>query len=149
MSEEPSSLQGAGWEERAIATPGGRLRLESVTREHAVEMVEVLKDPSLNEHIGERPPSLEYLTTRYEALSSRRSPAGDELWFNWIIRLNAEGLAVGYVQATVREGSAALAWVVGGAVARSRHCHRGRCDDDRHPARSAGGHQLLGVDRPQ
>ncbi len=113
MSEEPSSLQGAGWEEREIATPGGRLRLEPVTREHAVEMVEVLKDPSLNEHIGERPPSLEYLTTRYEALSSRRSPAGDELWFNWIIRLNAEGLAVGYVQATVREGSAALAWVVG------------------------------------
>lgn len=87
--------------------------MEPLSREHAAEMVQVLKDPSLNEHIGGQPPSVEYLTTRYDTLSSRRSPGGDELWLNWIIRLNAEGRAVGYVQATVRESSAALAWVVG------------------------------------
>lgn len=76
-------------------------------------MAEVLKDPSLNEHIGGQPPSAEYLATRYEALSSRRSSGGDELWLNWIIRLNPQRLAVGYVQATVRANSAALAWVIG------------------------------------
>jgi RimJ/RimL family protein N-acetyltransferase len=84
-----------------------------LTKEHAEEMAEVLKAPTLNEHIGGQSPRAEYLATRYEALSSRRSPGGDELWFNWVIRLNDQGIAVGYVQATVREQSAALAWVIG------------------------------------
>ncbi|HZJ50550.1 MAG TPA: GNAT family N-acetyltransferase [Actinomycetota bacterium] len=114
MSDQSPENQSANWEERSLTTPGGRLRMEPLTREHAVEMAEVLKDPSLNEHIGGQPPSVEYLATRYETLSSRRSPGSDELWLNWIVRLNAHGLAVGYVQATVRENSAALAaWVIG------------------------------------
>jgi RimJ/RimL family protein N-acetyltransferase len=113
MSNQPPGVQSAHWEERSLVTSGGRLRLEPLTRDHAAEMVDVLEDPSLNEDIGGHPPTAEYLATRYEALSSRRSPGDDEQWFNWIIRLNVEGQAVGYVQATVREGSAALAWVIG------------------------------------
>ena len=113
IPDQSPGSQSAGWQGRSIATSSGRLRLEPLSREHAAEMVQVLKDPSLNEHIGGQPPSVDYLTTRYDTLSSRRSPGGNELWLNWIIRLNAEGPAVGYVQATVREGSAALAWVVG------------------------------------
>ena len=113
MSDQSRDIHSANWEDRSVTTPGGRLRLEPLSREHAAEMVQVLEDPSLNEHIGGQPPSVEHLTTRYDSLSSRRSPGGDELWLNWIIRLNAEGPAVGYVQATVRESSAALAWVVG------------------------------------
>lgn len=113
MSDHCLEGQSTTWEERSLRTPGERLRLEPLTREHAAEMAEVLKDPSLNEQVDGEPPSAEYLATRYQALSTRRSPGGDELWFNWIIRLNAEGLAVGYVQATVRDNSAALAWVIG------------------------------------
>jgi RimJ/RimL family protein N-acetyltransferase len=113
MSDQSPRVSRASWEERSLVTPEGRLRLEPVTTDHGAEMAEVLREPSLNEHIGGQPPSAEYLATRYAALSSRRSPEGDELWFNWIIRLNAEGQAVGYLQATIRESSAALAWVIG------------------------------------
>jgi RimJ/RimL family protein N-acetyltransferase len=113
MSDHFLEVHSANWEDRSLRTPGERLRLEPLTRKHAAEMAEVLKDPSLNEQTDGEPPSAEYLATRYQALSTRRSPGGDELWFNWIIRLNAEGLAVGYVQATVRDNSAALAWVIG------------------------------------
>jgi RimJ/RimL family protein N-acetyltransferase len=111
MSDQSSTQR--SWEERSLVTSGGRLLLEPLTREHANEMAVVLEDPSLNEHIGGRPPSVEQLSTRYEALSTRRSPGGDELWFNWIIRLGHEGPAVGYIQATVSEEAAALAWVIG------------------------------------
>ncbi|MDQ3661805.1 MAG: GNAT family N-acetyltransferase [Actinomycetota bacterium] len=113
MPDHTPQDQAVNWEERSLTTPGGRLRLEPVTREHAAEMAMVLEDPSLNELINGQPPTAEYLANRYEALSARRSPTGDELWLNWIVRLNAEGLAVGYVQATARQNSAALAWVIG------------------------------------
>lgn len=101
------------WIERVLETPGGRLRLEPMLPEHAPEMAEVLADPSLGEYVEGRPPSTEYLARRYETLSSRRSPNGRELWLNWVIRLASEGRAVGFVQATVGEHAAALAWVVG------------------------------------
>lgn len=101
------------WIERVLETPGGRLRLEPMRPEHAPEMAEVLADPSLGEHVEGRPPSAEYLAHRYEILSSRRSPNGRELWLNWVIRLDSERRAVGFVQATVGEQVAALAWVVG------------------------------------
>lgn len=37
------------------------------------------------------------------------------MWSNWVLRVRAEGRLAGYVQATVREGRAEIAWVVGAA----------------------------------
>jgi RimJ/RimL family protein N-acetyltransferase len=101
------------WIERVLETPSGRLRLEPMLPQHAPEMAEVLADPSLGEHVEGRPPSTEYLAHRYEILSSRSSPNGRELWLNWVIRLVSEARAIGFVQATVGERAASLAWVVG------------------------------------
>lgn len=78
-------------------------------------MVGILADPELYRFTGGSPPTLEELAARYEAQTAG-SGTRDEAWHNWIIRL--DGSAVGFVQATVREGagsnvSADLAWVVG------------------------------------
>ena len=70
MSDHFLEVHSANWEERSQRTPGERLRLEPLTRDHAAEMAEVLKDPSLNEQIDGEPPSAEYLATRYQALYS-------------------------------------------------------------------------------
>ena len=47
----------------------------------------------------------------------RRSPGGDQLWGNWVLRLRGTGPAVGTVQATLPAGGPAagpaeVAWVV-------------------------------------
>ncbi len=49
---------------------------------------------------------------------ARRSPDGAELWLNWVLRRRDDGRAVGYVQATVGDGDAAIAWTVGTAFQR-------------------------------
>ena len=78
-------------------------------------MVGVLADPALYEFIGGRPPSLAELRTRYRRQLAGRSADGSEEWHNWIVRLRSEGMAVGFVQATiVRSGTNAdIAWLIG------------------------------------
>ena len=87
-----------------------RLILTPLARGDAAEMVEVLSDPALYTFTGGDPPTLDELDQRY-----RHQVAGgsgdDEVWHNWIIRL--DGVAIGYVQATVAGEVADLAWVVG------------------------------------
>jgi RimJ/RimL family protein N-acetyltransferase len=92
-----------------------RLDLDPQLRADADEMVAVLSDPSLYPFIGGRPPTLAELRLRYEQQLVGRSDDGAEEWHNWILRLRAEGAAVGFVQATiVDEGRRAdIAWVVG------------------------------------
>ena len=57
------------------------------------------------------------LAVRYARLAARRSPGGDQLWGNWVLRVRLTGEAAGTVQATLpagvrRPGLAEVAWVV-------------------------------------
>ncbi|HEY7415397.1 MAG TPA: GNAT family N-acetyltransferase [Ktedonobacteraceae bacterium] len=79
-----------------------RLWLEPLHPSHASVLYEFLQSPAIYTFIPEDPPiSLEALTTRYQRLSSRRSPDGQEIWLNWAMRQRREGAYVGLLQATV------------------------------------------------
>lgn len=92
-----------------------RLVLDPLRVADAHEMVTVLADPALYAFTGGEPPDLVTLRRTYEALVV--GPHGDaaETWHNWIVRLAADGTAIGTVQATSREDErrAAVAWVIG------------------------------------
>jgi len=88
------------------------MRLDPLQVADAAEMVGVLSAPELYTFIGGRPPTLGELTEQYRRQVVGRSVDGREEWLNWIVRV--DGTAVGYVQATVHEGTrAVVAWVVG------------------------------------
>lgn len=89
-----------------------RLTLTPLHPSDASEMVSVLSDPDLYFFTGGEPPALEELEERYR-FQTAGSPRDGEIWHNWIIRLH--GAAIGFVQATVIDGSADLAWVLGTA----------------------------------
>lgn len=91
-----------------------RLLLTPLVALDADEMVHVLADPVLGRFTGDEPPSLGELRARYATLEGRRDPRGDDLWLNWIVRL--DGAAIGYVQATVRGAEAWLAWLTATSV---------------------------------
>jgi RimJ/RimL family protein N-acetyltransferase len=96
------------------ADPPTRLRLDPLTVSDAAEMVGVLSAPELYAVTGGEPPTLDELTERYRRQVVGRSADGREEWLNWVVRVNDE--AVGFVQATVTDGSrAAVAWVIGRA----------------------------------
>ncbi len=76
----------------------------------AAEMVDVLSEPALYAFTGGIPPTLDDLEERYRHQSAGVA-WGDEIWHNWILRL--DGRAIGYMQATVKGDNADLAWVVG------------------------------------
>jgi len=97
---------------RVIETSG--LKLEPQRATHAEEMFVVLSDPAIYEYENEPPPSLEWLRARFTKLESRRSPDSQEQWLNWVARIPTSEL-IGYVQATVRPGSAAIAYVLSSA----------------------------------
>lgn len=84
---------------------------------HAVELAPLLDDGALYEFIGGVPLSAEALALRYARLAARRSPNGEQLWGNWVIRVRATRAAAGTVQATLPTGGPAagpaeVAWVV-------------------------------------
>lgn len=93
-----------------------RLRLEPLTEEHALEMVEVLADVSLYEYTGGEAPSLEQLQRRYAAQSVEHSEDGLQGWFNWIVKPKDSDTPIGFVQATVEQSGpelvANIAWVI-------------------------------------
>jgi RimJ/RimL family protein N-acetyltransferase len=94
-----------------------RLDLEPLTAAHAAELAPLLDDTRLHEFTGGAPLSAAGLAARYERLAVRRSPGGDQMWGNWVMRLRDTGAAVGTVQATLPAGGPAtgpaeVAWVV-------------------------------------
>ena len=94
-----------------------RLSLEPLSVAHAAELGPLLDDASLHEFTGGVPLSTAALGARYATLARRRSPGGDQLWGNWVLRLRGSGTAVGTVQATLTAGGPAavpaeIAWVV-------------------------------------
>jgi RimJ/RimL family protein N-acetyltransferase len=94
-----------------------RLDLEPPAVAHAAELAPLLDDPCLHEFTGGAPLSAAALAARYARLAARRSPAGDQMWANWAVRVRATGTAAGTVQATLSAGGPAagpaeVAWVV-------------------------------------
>ena len=95
-----------------IATP--RLELVPLTADDAVDLFSVLDDPALGRWTGQEPPSdVAALRRKYAVWTSRRSPAGDELWLNWVVRRRDDDRAAGHLQATVGAEHAEVAWVIG------------------------------------
>ena len=92
----------------------GELVLEPLRVGHASEMAEVLADAGLFAFTGGAPASRTVLEQRYARQVAGPRDSGEE-WHNWVVRLESDGHAVGYLQATVvpADGTAELAWVVG------------------------------------
>ncbi|MFF7471759.1 GNAT family N-acetyltransferase [Streptomyces sp. NPDC008092] len=89
-----------------------RLDLLPLRVEHAEEMAVVLSDPALHTFTGGTPDTAEALRSRYRRLTAG-SPDPAVSWANWVIRLRAGSCLTGYVQATIRDSAAEIAWVVG------------------------------------
>ncbi len=88
--------------ENEMALP--RLCLEPLVVAHATALYTALQDPALYTFIPQDPPlSLADLLVRYAALSMRRSPTGQEVWLNWVLRRRGTDDYVGAVQATIHE----------------------------------------------
>lgn len=97
--------------------PTERLDLEPLATAHAAELAPLLDDAALHEFTGGTPLPAAALAARYARLAARRSPEGDQLWGNWVVRVRATGAAAGIVQATLPAGGPAagpaeVAWVV-------------------------------------
>ena len=92
-----------------------RLRLNLVVEADADELHLVLDDPELHHFTGGAPLPLAELRQRVATWQRLRSPDGRELWLNWTVRLRATGALAGHVQATVRDGVASIAYVIGRA----------------------------------
>ena len=91
-----------------------RLALTPLTQTDAPEMFELLQDRLLGAFTGDEPPvNVEALTVTYGVLEARQAPGGAALWLNWIVRPTDDSRPVGYVQATVTDHSARVAWVIG------------------------------------
>jgi RimJ/RimL family protein N-acetyltransferase len=100
-----------------ISTP--RLDLVPLTAGDADDLFPLLDDPALGRFTGETPPAdLEEVRAGFVKWEGRRSSDGSELWLNWVMRRRDDGRAIGYVQATVGGGDAAIAWTVGTAFQR-------------------------------
>lgn len=93
-----------------------RLALVALRPEDAAEMVDVLANPNLYAFTGGGPPTADELDATYRRWAAG-SPRAGETWHNWVIRLGADGPAIGHLQATViDDGRAAdIAWLVGSA----------------------------------
>ncbi|TMR25654.1 GNAT family N-acetyltransferase [Nonomuraea turkmeniaca] len=84
------------------------LTLLPLRAEHADEMAVVLSDPRLHTFTGGAPLTAQELRARYERLL-----AGPPSWCNWVIWSREENRLVGYVQATIDDETAEIAWVIG------------------------------------
>lgn len=90
-----------------------RLELRPLRPDDADDMVSVLADEALYAVTGGRPPDLDALRERYTRKAVGKSPDGTETWHNWILRRRDDRAAIGFVQATVIDRTAELAWLVG------------------------------------
>jgi RimJ/RimL family protein N-acetyltransferase len=78
----------------------------------ATAMAKVLSDPELYRFTGGEPQSTDELAISYRIEIAGSATPGLQ-WFNWIIRLRDSHEPIGYLQSTVTDGAASVAWVVG------------------------------------
>ena len=91
-----------------------RLDLTPMVRAHAELMYPILADPSIYEFTGDSPPSSVFaLADKYARWERRRSPDGEEIWLNWLVRERELAIAIGCAQATIVRTGAYVAWTIG------------------------------------
>jgi RimJ/RimL family protein N-acetyltransferase len=87
-----------------------RTVLVALRASDADELAGLLDEADLREWL--RAYDVGELRDRFAGWETRRSPDGDELWLNWIVRERGDQRAVGWVQATVRGTSASVAYAL-------------------------------------
>ena len=91
-----------------------RLQLSPMMASHAKVMYPILSDRQLYFFTGDEPPeSVSALEERYRYLEGRKSPDESQMWLNWIVALQSSDTAIGYIQATISQTHAEIAWVIG------------------------------------
>ena len=97
------------------------LVLDPLMASHAEAMFEVLCDERIYAYLDESAPaSTDELRRVYARRETRKSPDGQQLWLNWIVRWQGQQ-PIGYVQATVT--APGVAWIA--YVIASSHWGRG------------------------
>jgi RimJ/RimL family protein N-acetyltransferase len=94
--------------------------LRPLTEDDAEALAGLLEERSLREWL--RAEDVEGVRARFRGWESGWSPDRSERWLNWIVLRQPGDEALGWVQATVRDGTAVIAYVVlpaarGGGVA--------------------------------
>jgi RimJ/RimL family protein N-acetyltransferase len=98
----------------AMRMETARLELAALRPDDADELFPVLSDEGLGRSTGALPPAdVAALRERFERWAPGRSPGGEELWLNWVVRRRSDRSAIGHVQATVGDGAGEVAWVIG------------------------------------
>jgi RimJ/RimL family protein N-acetyltransferase len=87
-----------------------RTVLVALRASDADELAGLLDEADLREWL--RAYDVGELRDRFAGWETRRSPDGDELWLNWIVRERGDQRAVGWVQATVRGTTASIAYAL-------------------------------------
>jgi ribosomal-protein-alanine N-acetyltransferase len=91
---------------------GACVLLQPLRETHAAALSRVLRDPELWRFMDDASPTSEAaLAERYRRLESRRSPDNLQYWLNWAIVVPTE--VIGFVQATVTNEAADIAYVIG------------------------------------
>jgi RimJ/RimL family protein N-acetyltransferase len=85
-----------------------RLVLAPLRGEDADRLAGLLAEPLLREWLAQ---DVDGLRDRFEHWESGRSPGG-EAWLNWTVSLRTDDRALGWVQATVSNGCAVIAYAI-------------------------------------
>jgi RimJ/RimL family protein N-acetyltransferase len=81
----------------------------------ADELFRVLDDARLHGFTGGAPLTRDELKARIAKWQIRASPDQTQHWLNWVVRIAATGTMIGYVQASVTDQCATIAYVTGTA----------------------------------
>jgi RimJ/RimL family protein N-acetyltransferase len=93
---------------------GARVVLVPLAAADAGELAGLLDDDYTRGALGVE--DLEGLRARFARWEARRSPDGTQEWLNWSVRTRDDRRALGWVQATVREDSASVAYALLGSA---------------------------------
>ena len=92
----------------------GRLGYEVILRSHAAELEAILCDPRVYEFIDVECPTLADLEASFTRKEAGAPPhRADEHWLDYILRLSETGVAIGRLEATLLDGRAEVAYLIG------------------------------------
>lgn len=104
-AHEPADDPRAG---EAIASH--RIALVALRETHADALVALLSEPLLRQWL--RAENLVQLRERFKSWEVRRSPDGAEQWLNWMVLSRGDERPLGWVQVTIRDHCASIAYAV-------------------------------------
>jgi len=92
-----------------------RLQYEKITPTHAVELQEALCDPRVYEFIANHgTPTAADLREVFKRKALGPPPSrSDETWIDYAVRSKASGTTIGRIEATILEGHAEVAYMLG------------------------------------